>query len=441
MATKPTVGHKRTRSLVLSESVGTKPTAPETAPQIRAVLIHFSALLSSNAAVTSTLRKALSGIISKREIPDMTDEAILRAFSTSPNLCNILRHLGVRELTDDERQDIESQYLLVYEMQGYKQLRLDSEVNSFLNAAARQPHLRLATLSNNPVLAADLVEQLGIGALEAVIPTNALNGMTEPSEAHNIFHSEVWNRLILPWFNDPVGGMNQDDASPEHDDSSKKIAPKPTTTTTPSTTSQTGSTANPAPNPTANNNSNPNNYHGPNPSAAPLHPSEVMVISCALYDLDTAKYTGTQTCWVRKTSAAAADDDDISLRAAEDYDIVASSWHEARLKLFGGSGKDGEAATGDAMVGGDSDDGGEGRQAKSRAVGVMESIAEEEDEEEGDDVVMQGTEEEQAKKQAVGVGMGDVDGTTEGSGGDENDAAVHAVVEDKEVVEMEICHD
>ncbi|KAK4097964.1 hypothetical protein N658DRAFT_257330 [Parathielavia hyrcaniae] len=170
MATKPTVGHKRTRSLVSSDSVETKSTAPESATHqdIRVILIRFSALLSSDADVTSTVRKSLSGIILKKEIPDMTDEAILRAFSTSSSFCNILRELGVREPTDDERKDIESQYRLVYEIQGCKQLRLDPQANSFLNAAARQAHLRLATLSNNPVLAADLVEKLGVNALEAV---------------------------------------------------------------------------------------------------------------------------------------------------------------------------------------------------------------------------------------------------------------------------------
>ncbi|KAK4125730.1 hypothetical protein N657DRAFT_688421 [Parathielavia appendiculata] len=440
MTSKTTVGRKRTRSLAGSDSADTKLTAPKTAPPIRAILIHLSALLSSDAAITSTLRKALSGILPRRDIPDMADEAILRAFSTSSNFYTILRELNVRNLSDDERKDIESRYCVVYEMEGIRKLCLDPHANSFLEEAARQPYFRLATTSSNPMLAANLVEKLGIKSLEAVIPTSDLDSITDPSEARKTFHSKIWKRLIEPWFSDPIrrGGWDSSSCS-ELDDSSKDIASKLTTTTTATsnddnpqakittiTTSQTVDI--PKPDLTANN---PNNYRGPDPTAAPLQPSEVMVISCTLYDLNIAKAAGMQTCWVRKIRG---EEDIFQQRAAGNHDIIVSNLDEARLKLFGS----GDNEAGNPVV----DDQGKGHakgKAKAKKDGVMKSISKERHTD--DDLVMQGIGEEQAKKQAAEVGMGGKNETTQDNDGEEKDTAVREVAEDKEVVQMEICDD
>jgi hypothetical protein len=169
MATKQTIGHKRARSLVDSDSGDSKPDAPEVAPPLRAILIHLSALLSSDAAVTYTVRSVLKELLPEEEIPEMSDEDILRAFTTSPRIYSILKELGVRELTNDEINRMETLYRIEYFSEGWPRLCLDPHAKAFLEEAVRQrPHLRLAVMSNNPPKAAELLGNLGIKELESV---------------------------------------------------------------------------------------------------------------------------------------------------------------------------------------------------------------------------------------------------------------------------------
>jgi hypothetical protein len=169
MASKQTIGHKRARSLVDSESGDPKPDAPQATPPIRAILIHLSALLSSDEAVTHTVRTVLSELLEEDEIPEMSDEDILRAFTTSSRIHDIVRELGVRKLTNDEINRMESLYRIEYFAEGWLRLCLDPHAKAFIEEAIRQrPHLRLAAISNNPPKAWELFGKFGVKEFETV---------------------------------------------------------------------------------------------------------------------------------------------------------------------------------------------------------------------------------------------------------------------------------
>jgi hypothetical protein len=213
--------------------------------------------------------------------------------------------------------------------------------------------------------------------------------------------------------------------------------------TTPNPNNNDATTNNMHPDPTSPCNAN--NYHGPNPTAAPLQPREVLVISCALYDLGIANITGMQTCWLRRIKP----DDAVAQNVAGKFDMVASGLDEVRVRLFG------------ACAGGDKvdlgaeckwvDNGDMQVKVKEEGEGGVHAVlGAGEDKGQGTGHIMHGAGKEKDKAVLV-VDVEETGMALDGAGeeqdhvmqaaGDENSQVLQAPAENGEVVKMEVCDD
>lgn len=91
---------------------------------------------------------------------------------------------------------------------------------------------------------------------------------------------------------------------------------------------------------------------------APLHPPQVLVVSCGLYDLAIAQPSGIQTCWVRRIMDGGEADAAAREASAVGFDMVVEGLDEVCGRLFGegergaegGRGGRAEQGTGGGVV-------------------------------------------------------------------------------------------
>ncbi|AEO66451.1 uncharacterized protein THITE_2087927 [Thermothielavioides terrestris NRRL 8126] len=359
----PTANKKRPHSsLGASEPSTSSPALP-----IRALLLHVNTLLSSSRAVTHTLRTAVSHALPDLLSPPTTtttpiasniititdpdeehltttpqdkaedkikgkdkahaenpehdasqklrdaltsDSAILRAFAVSPSLPGILAHLGLaRELSAGEVARLRESYSWAFYEQGIGLMELEAGAKEFLEgisaaaaaaAAAGDGHgdgdaggdrqdeggaaggsawmksgagVAIAALSNNCYVAEGLLGRLGVrGLVTAVLPTTPAEA-TDQNEA-----AATWMQTITSWWRELNSTIEGDEIPP-------------------------------------------------------LSPDQVMVVSCAPYDLAVPAAAGCKTCWVRKASHP-------SLMApnGSKFDLEVSSLEQLRVVLVEGRG-------------------------------------------------------------------------------------------------------
>ena len=161
----PAIGQKRAYSAVDSDHP-----APKKVPRTKVLLLHLNVLLSFQEATTRTLRAAISEVLPAADTPELTDEAILLAFSKSPALKEILKHLGIRDLTPEENSQLHECYPRVYAREGWPLIQLAPCAREFLSEAKQRDDISLAVMSNNLGKATELLDKLGVSDLvEAVV--------------------------------------------------------------------------------------------------------------------------------------------------------------------------------------------------------------------------------------------------------------------------------
>lgn len=159
------IGQKRAYSAVDSDHP-----APKEVPRTKVLLLHLNVLLSFQEATTRTLRAAISEVLPAADTPELTDEAILLAFSKSPALKEILKHLRIRDLTAEENSQLHECYPRVYAREGWPLIQLAPCTREFLSEAKQRDDISLAVMSNNLGKATELLDKLGVSDLiEAVV--------------------------------------------------------------------------------------------------------------------------------------------------------------------------------------------------------------------------------------------------------------------------------
>ena len=173
MATTSIIGHKRAHSAVESEGAPAEATAPKqtTQPPPRALLVHLSTLLSCKKAIVHTVRAAVPQVLSSDDIPVFTDEDVLRAFSKSPIVNELMSELAKRDLTPDEVARLRECYPRIYYQVGAPLLTLAPHAKELLEAVKRRGDIALAVISSNPDEAVPTLITLGVGHLVDTVST------------------------------------------------------------------------------------------------------------------------------------------------------------------------------------------------------------------------------------------------------------------------------
>jgi phosphoglycolate phosphatase-like HAD superfamily hydrolase len=128
------------------------------------LLVHLNALLACKDATTRTIRRTIAEVLPANEIPELTDDAILFAFSKFSRLPEIISHLGIRNLSIDERHRLFECYSRIYTDEGLPLIHLAPGAREFLEYVNRHG-TPLAVMSNNTAAAAALLEKLGVAHL------------------------------------------------------------------------------------------------------------------------------------------------------------------------------------------------------------------------------------------------------------------------------------
>jgi hypothetical protein len=230
-------------------------------------------------------------------------------------------------------------------------------------------------------------------------------------------------------------GANPDSSSDQPQATSKETASEDTNMNIHATTNNNNpnDTTNDTPNETTNDPTAPcnfNNYHAPNPSSPALQPSEVLVISCAIYDLVIAKFTGMQTCWLRRIKP----DDAVSQSVAGNFDIVASDLDEVRVKLFGGDNKNMTGKVDCKWV--DKAEVNEEVKAEGKVI-----LGAGDQKSQGHGQAMHGAGELEAQAVLVSTGAVEKQDQVMEAAGNEKGQVVQASAEDNQAVHMEVCDD
>jgi hypothetical protein len=188
-------GRKRPHSPSLASQEGQdveEPTSDETqtasipiptSTPIRALLLHFNTVTYSKQAICHSIRKTLSTVLPAADIRQpLSDEHIAEAFAKSPLIDSIARDLALRDLTGLETAHLAECYPRIYFEEGAPLVRLASGAEEFLkDVAALRKRLEddnegndvggskmkmaVAVLSNNHVMAEDMLGRLGVREL------------------------------------------------------------------------------------------------------------------------------------------------------------------------------------------------------------------------------------------------------------------------------------
>ncbi|KAK4151014.1 hypothetical protein C8A00DRAFT_17528 [Chaetomidium leptoderma] len=309
MAPASAIGHKRSHSSVDSEFAVPK-AATSDATRPRALIIHLNALLSAKRAITSTIRKTIVEALPDRYIPEMTDEAIVRAFSKTPCIQKILDFLDIRELTPEELADVSKVYRRIYISHGIPLVTLAPHAKEFLEDVKRQGDIELAVMSHNPPLGAHMLRRLGVNELvDTILPTTTTHSQDPNSTAFSDSCWGAWQHLILPWFNaaftaNPHNKKETTGNLEEEGDDAWCAAGHP--------------------------------LQLPGLAWPALQPEQAIAVSCALYDLDLARVVSIKTCWIRKFGQIEDEAEEAAANAAgSKFDVVLDNLGELRVMLFG----------------------------------------------------------------------------------------------------------
>jgi hypothetical protein len=183
MAAAQIAGHKRTRSSTEPEVVAAEATpnvtpkasGSATAASKHVLIMHLNSLLDCKDATISTIRNTMAEAFANRHLPEPTDEAILCAFSKSPIVFEILAHLGIPNISQEEHDRVIEAYPRIYSLQGQPRIERAFGAVEFLEEVKRRGNISLAVMSNDPQRAAELLGTLGMGELvETVLTHNPL---------------------------------------------------------------------------------------------------------------------------------------------------------------------------------------------------------------------------------------------------------------------------
>lgn len=158
-ANGPTNGHKRSYSALYSD-----PKTPEATSSPRVLLLHLNALLSCRDATTRPIRRTIAEVLPTNDIPELSDKAILLAFSKSPRVVEIISHLGIRDLSIDEHHRLLECYPHIFAREGFPLVCLAPHASEFLENANRCG-IPIAVMSNNTTTATTLLENLSVAHL------------------------------------------------------------------------------------------------------------------------------------------------------------------------------------------------------------------------------------------------------------------------------------
>jgi hypothetical protein len=173
MAITPIIGHKRTHSEVDSDGASADAPAPKqtTRAPPRVLLVHLSTLLSCRQAIIHAVRATVPQVLLDTDIPEFTDEDVLRAFSRSPMLSRFLYKLAGRKLTPNEEARLRDCYPRIYYQVGAPLLTLAPHAKEFLEAVKRRDDIALAVISSNPTEAVETLIKLGVGRFVDTVST------------------------------------------------------------------------------------------------------------------------------------------------------------------------------------------------------------------------------------------------------------------------------
>lgn len=186
--------HKRARSSTEPEVVAIEATPSMATGSANAVpkyvlVMHLNSILDSKDAVICTIRETIAEVFTHRDVPEVTDEAILRAFSKMPILFEILDHLGIADISQEEHDCVIDAYSRVYSDTGLPRIQKASGAVEFLEEVKRRKDVALAVMSNNPEKAVMLLSQLGMGELvDTVRNPTTFEHISHPSLSSNPPH-------------------------------------------------------------------------------------------------------------------------------------------------------------------------------------------------------------------------------------------------------------
>ncbi|KAG7287440.1 hypothetical protein NEMBOFW57_006951 [Staphylotrichum longicolle] len=254
---------------------------PEATSSPRVLLLHLNALLSCRDATTRTIHRTIAEVLHANDIPELSDEAILLAFSKSPRVVEIISHLGIRDLSIDEHRRLLECYPRIFARDGFPLVYLAPHASEFLENAKRLGIL-IAVMSNNTTTATTLLENLGVAHLvDKILPTSTAQVYPPTPHAVALF-DQTWHDAILPWF------ISTTNCNGSHKRDMKLLVPQ-----------------------------------------------QAMVVSCALYDLEVPRLSGMQTCWIN-TIHGESEEDATAVHSSRVFDhVVVLELEELGVKLFG----------------------------------------------------------------------------------------------------------
>ncbi|KAK4145940.1 uncharacterized protein C8A04DRAFT_26099 [Dichotomopilus funicola] len=282
----PGSGQKRPRSLLEEQGV--------THPRPKVLLIELSTIIEGKAALVDCLRMALTSVLIQEEIPLFTGEELYRECYLSPLVFDMMKDMGIRELSDDEELTFAKKYFESWQNAGLPLMTLCNGAREFLEAAKAQESIKVAILSNNVPVAKSVLEMLGVEHLvDNLIETHSYEAHRttdgESKEPAFYFWSH-WYHVVVKWFDRITGGHNlilTDNIAMDAPSSQKDEHMKDDSSTVVTTVI---AHANPI---------------SSQKRASSLHPSEVLLVSRAIYDFKIVAHSGMQTCWLHDIDEAA----------------------------------------------------------------------------------------------------------------------------------------
>lgn len=277
------LGRKRSRS----PTPEVKPILDSTPPRVdialqipKLVMIHSDAILDGRKAVTYTFQQVFS--IMKPDCKPPSEAAILSALTESPRLESVYQALGCGHLTSLDQISWFTRHRNIFMNEARGMLEIYRDVKPFLQELKRQNIATIVLTSHKPE-AEEVLEKHGMKGLVGMILDDADKLIKLPTYFRMIFKAE-----IAPWFNEHYAGRvdNQNPADLTRSDVQA--------------------------------------------TAPPLDLEYVLLVSCALYNLDAAKQAGARTCWVRKC--------DVKWPVAT-VDTVVDCLDDMRLKIIGSEDK------------------------------------------------------------------------------------------------------
>lgn len=283
-------------------------------PQPKVLLLQLSTIIEGRNSIADCFRTALAAVLNKKDIPLFTEEELYRECYRSPLVVDMMRNLGIRELSEEEQNQLADQYVQNWRDRGLPLLTLCRGARELLEAAKAQDSIKVAILTNNVPVAKAVLEMLhvshlvdtvgqrrthrhtSVSCLMLLVTTQVLDTLSY--EAHRTTDGEVgqpglhfwvhWYHVVVPWFdrltrrNNPANNAEMDvSGSPEGEQTTNAPNTSATTVTTHADLVDSEQTR------------------------TFLHPSEALLVSRTIYDLKIVAQSGMQTCWLHDISEAA----------------------------------------------------------------------------------------------------------------------------------------